>query len=547
MSELFRKVAAYLFSLVLVVLSQSSSQAQDLLQPAPDMPSYTLGSVSQGKDGFGRPALTMDYTRTKDGIGLATLTVRTTDGSPKIIGLGILNEPSGKIQLNELFGNRTIDAELYLVVSGSFADEVPFKCLVSNVVRVGNPTGAATSVGREWNADESSAYQKELIGRKPPLSPPEGYQFVRASTKLIPGMPIKVGRFGKWIDAEALTSDPIVTVKMAGVADLRAFKRDGWIAIEPVILQKGASAPGSFQPTAKVIPGTTEILPDGYVVVSEAMPLVPGTPVRAIWLNKLVDATVISTEGKQVITHLDGQVSAFDKELDRNVLVISKETLVELEKPGATELFKARLPQEQSLDEGMVARAKVDEEPQKIKAESKRIPEMVERDFASANNEVPSASAFNNSVPPQALLLQNSPIDIPIPKEAEFVPLDFPLPRGTKLAACWGRKWNYVTVLKENKEDTVAIHWDDRPPSADGLIHRTQLIIRRSDLKKLRIKATREEKRTWTDLTGKHKIEAKLLSRTSSQVTLIKDDGKEVTLPIDKLSQVDQKWLKENP
>ncbi len=547
MSELFRKNAAYLLSLLLVIPSQCSAQAQDLLQAAPDMPTYTLGSIGQGKDEFGRSSLTLDYTRTKDGVGLATLTGRTAGGPLKIMEFGVLSEPTGKIQLSELFGNKAMDAELYMVVSGSFADEVPFQCLVSNVVRVGNPTGAAIAVGREWNADESSAYQKELIGRKPPLSPPEGYQLVRASTKLIPGMPIKVGRFGKWVDAEALTSDPIVTVKVKGVAELRALKRDGWIAIEPAVLQKGASAPGTFQPSAIVIPGTTEILPDGYVVVSEAIPLVPGTPIRAIWLNKLMEATVITVDGKQVLTHFDGQASAFDKKLDRSALVISKETLAELDKPDATELFKDRMPKKQSLDDGMVARAKMDEEALKIEAESKRIQGMVERNLAAANNGISTVGGLNNSLPPPTLQLQNNPIEIPIPKEAELVPLDFPLPRGTKLAACSGRKWNYVTVLKEDKEDTVLIHWDDRPPTSDGLIHRTQLIIRRSDLKKLRIKATREERRTWTDLTGKHKIEAKLLSRTSSQVTLIKDDGKEVTLLIDKLSQVDQKWLKENP
>jgi len=545
-SELLRKHAACLVSLFFVVHCCSFSQAQDLLQPAPDMPAYSLGSVSQGKDAFGRPGVTIDYKRSKEGVGMAMLTGRTADGPLKIMGFGFLNEPSGKIQLSELLGNRAIDAELYLVVDGSFAEEVPFKCLVSNVVRVGNPTGA-NAVGREWNATESSAYQKELMGRKPPLSPPEGYQLVRGSTKLIPGMPIKVGRYGKWVDGEALTSDPIVTVKISNVSDLRALKRDGWIAIEPSVLQKGASAPSSFQPSANLIPGTTAILPEGYVVVAETLELVPGTPVRAIWHNKLSDATVIAVDGKQVLTHYDGQASAFDKKLDRSAMVISKETIAELDKPGATQLFKDRVPKKSSSDNDMSSQASMDEQSKKIEAESKRIQEMVEANLAAANRSIPSDGGFNNGFPPLPLLLQNNPIDIPIPKEAELVPLDFALPRGTKLAVCWGRKWNYVTVLKDGKDDTVPVHWDDRPPSFDGLIHRAQLIIRRTDLKKLRIKATREDKRVWSDMTGKHKVEAKLLSRTSSQVTLVKDNGKEVTLSIDKLSQDDQKWLKENP
>ena len=312
-------------------------------------------------------------------------------------------------------------------------------------------------------------------------------------------MPVKVGRFGKWVDAEALTSEPIVTVKISGVESLRMLKRDGWIAIEPSVLQKGTSSPGSYQPSENVIPGTTEVLPDGYAVVTETMKLVPGTPVRAIRLNKLSDATVILVDGKQVMTHYDDQASAFDKKLDRGALVISKETLAELDKPGAAERFLDRIPKK-SQDDGMDIQAKIDEQFKKNEAESKRIEEMVQRNLAAANNGIPPVGNFDNGLPALPLLLQNNPIDMPIPKEAELVPLDFLLPRGTKLAVCWGRRWNYVTVLKDSKEDTVPVHWDDRPPSADGLIHRTQLIIRRSDLKKLRIKATREEKRVFRQI-----------------------------------------------
>ena len=79
------------------------------------------------------------------------------------------------------------------------------------------------------------------------------------------------------------------------------------------------------------------------------------------------------------------------------------------------------------------------------------------------------------------------------------------------------------------------------------MIDRSQLIIRKTDLKKLRGKAAKLEKRSWTDATGKFSVEAKLSSRTATQVTLVKDDGKEVKLSIDKLSTTDQKWLKDNP
>ena len=494
------------------------SYAQDLIQPSPEMPTYKLGVVNQGNDNFGRPTVTIDYQRTKDGVGLTTLAGRTSDGPLRLTGFGFLHDASGKLELSELFSGNRLNAELYLVVLGSFAEECSFTCLVSNVVRVGNPTGGPIAA-REWNDMESTAYQKDLVGRKPPLSLPAGFQLVRASTKLVPGMPIKVGRFGEWVDAEALTSDATVTVKISGAANLRTMTRDGWIAIEPSVLQRGDSSPSSFQPSAKVIPGTTEILPEGYVVVTATMNIVPGTPVRAMWHDQLMDATIISIEGQQLNTHYDSQPSAFDKKLDRGSVVIAHQTLEELAKPGAAETFQ------------------------------KRIETVMTGATVGAPGIAPFAGGVNvpSGFPAPALSLQNYPIDIPIPKEAELLPLDIPIPRGTKLAACWGRRWSYVTVLKDGKEDTVQIHWDDHSAGFDGLIHRSQLIIRRTDLKKLKIKATRSEKRMWTDATGKFKVEAKLSSRTSTQVTLVKEDGKEITLSIDKLSIADKNWLKDNP
>lgn len=58
--------------------------------------------------------------------------------------------------------------------------------------------------------------------------------------------------------------------------------------------------------------------------------------------------------------------------------------------------------------------------------------------------------------------------------------------------------------------------------------------------------------RTWTDSTGKFKVEAKLVSSTADAVKIVHKDGKELTLPLDKLSDADQQFLRslqksENP
>jgi len=516
--------------------------AQDLIEPAPEMPTFTLGSVNQTRDAFGRPSVSIDYDRTKVGTGVPTLAGRSSDGPLKIMGGRMLHDASGKLELSDLFPNgKGLDAELYLTVSGSFAEECSFQCLVSNVVRIGNPSGPSTTA-REWNSKENVAYQKELVGRKPPITPPTDYQIVQAGTKLIPGMPIKVGRFGEWLDAEALTGDPTVTVKISGVPDLRNLTRSGWIAIKPSVLQQGDSSPGMFKPSVRLIPGTTVPLPDGYVPVTESMEIVPGTPVRAIWMDKLEDSTVISVHGDELLIHYDSKPSAFDKKHPRRLIVISEETLEQLAKPNAAKTFESRVPKRSSAEE------EFDNQARKIEEESKRNQEQVSRNIAELRKAM-AGKGFDNAggLPALPMMVQNNPIDIPIPKEAELLPLDFPIPRGTKLAACWGGRWNYVTVLKDGSEDNVAIHWDDRTSDFDGLIHRSQLIIRRLDIKKLRAKNAKQDRREWTDATGKFKVEAKLTARTATHVTLFKDDGKEIKLAIEKLSSADQQWLKENP
>ncbi len=52
------------------------------------------------------------------------------------------------------------------------------------------------------------------------------------------------------------------------------------------------------------------------------------------------------------------------------------------------------------------------------------------------------------------------------------------------------------------------------------------------------------EKRTWTDSTGKHKIRAEFKSLDGGKVTLLKSGGKEVKIPLGKLSAEDQAYAK---
>jgi outer membrane protein assembly factor BamB len=49
--------------------------------------------------------------------------------------------------------------------------------------------------------------------------------------------------------------------------------------------------------------------------------------------------------------------------------------------------------------------------------------------------------------------------------------------------------------------------------------------------------------RTWTDSSGAHKIRARLVEVVDKQVQLKKSDGTVISVPLEKLSELDQKWL----
>ncbi len=55
--------------------------------------------------------------------------------------------------------------------------------------------------------------------------------------------------------------------------------------------------------------------------------------------------------------------------------------------------------------------------------------------------------------------------------------------------------------------------------------------------------AAGQEMRTWSDKTGKFKIQAKLTESSGGKVVLEREDGSQMTIPLDKLSEADQKFV----
>ena len=142
-------------------------------------------------------------------------------------------------------------------------------------------------------------------------------------------------------------------------------------------------------------------------------------------------------------------------------------------------------------------------------------------------------------------------IDIAIPKGAQLVPDDLTIEKGTALAACWARKWRPITALSENEDGSLHVHWDEYSDAWDCDMTRDQLIIQDKTARKLKRKqgASGDDLtrvlRTWTDVTGKYKIEARFLKRTKDELTIKTDAGREITMPIEKLIESDRELLPE--
>ena len=178
--------------------------------------------------------------------------------------------------------------------------------------------------------------------------------------------------------------------------------------------------------------------------------------------------------------------------------------------------------------------------------------------------------------------LQEYKITIEIASDSSVVPQLAKVPEGTKLQACYSSKWNPITALAENEDGTLTIRWDDYGPTFDGRMLREQLIIRKATLASLEthpasrwksdapkasinevastdikpMPATDEqpaekkamsanEMRLWIDKTGKFEVRATLVSQTESDVTILTEKGKQVTLPKSKLSKSDVDYLNE--
>ena len=115
----------------------------------------------------------------------------------------------------------------------------------------------------------------------------------------------------------------------------------------------------------------------------------------------------------------------------------------------------------------------------------------------------------------------------------------------------WSLQDAYVRITpKGSRED--AQNAEQTHQAEEARAEREQQAEQRRKAGEERVRVEKERKeaieaakwRTWTDATGEHKIEAQFGGLAFGKVKLIKRDGSTVRLPLEKLSDEDQKWVK---
>jgi hypothetical protein len=508
----------------LLIFAGQTAVIAELITPSPDAPAFTLSNVRTESDRFDRMQISVDYVRTKKGEGHASLRAANQRGDATLLGIDVPSEDSGTIRMSQMFPRegQALNLEFYVIVTTQWADELIVPMLASNSVRIGNPGPAVTA--RPWNDAERAAYEKHQRGNQPPANPPAGYQILSVDIPTAPGMPVKAGYFGEWVDGELVSAtENAVLVKRPDKQRLTQLSGLRWVAASAEVIEQVRRDPKSFTSSITVLPGGLLPIPDGAIPLAPNVRLYVGTPLLTEVAGQWKKSFVLQVDAKNVKVRLEGLTQAFDKTLPRSKFLIKQETLSRLDAADAAETFAANLADADRFSMG---------------------PNRAGRGRAAAATITNRGVGIVSGV---SLPRKDYPVRGPIPRGSQLVPSDLQVEAGTQLGAFRGSRWWPVTVLSQNDDRTINVRWNDYGDTRDCSMVREQLLISAETLKKLQRtgppNSQLSQLREWTDVTGRFKVQAKFVYKVGDEVTLQAADGREIKLSADKLSTADRALL----
>ncbi|MCA9145664.1 MAG: hypothetical protein H6821_03435 [Planctomycetaceae bacterium] len=108
----------------------------------------------------------------------------------------------------------------------------------------------------------------------------------------------------------------------------------------------------------------------------------------------------------------------------------------------------------------------------------------------------------------------------------------------------WGLDGSKAPVATRFVDQLAAVGSSESPESVDAAAPGDEKEKREQRAKPANMSKAREL-REWVDSTGKHKVAARLKSYGNGKVTIEKENGSAVTLPLDRFSKADQKYVEE--
>lgn len=544
------------------VLGQDDPPDAPLVEPIDGLARYEITGIRMGPiNEVKRRPVMIDWRRTKPGFGRPMMAVRDGDGRGVLtegVFARVLRDESGTIEFGGSFGFGFLeepDLEAMIVSPGpGDPRDAEFDVLVSNIVTLGTPPQPA-SRAVAMTAAQRADFETLIKRTTPPQTLPAGWVRTDPQTPLADGMVAKWGRNMEWFDAEILdvhsdgfTTDRGVTLKMDSDGKITVGNRGDFLAVRSVDVAKARTNPKAFSPSVRVFPDSIEPMPDGYVVVGDTA-LVVGTPVKASRTVNPIDARIESSLGNgtyNVIYDDTGNRDTF-KGID---LAITTQTLETLRGPDPAKAFAAVM--EKKAEEKKRAEAA-----EAMAAEQKR-----------AETYAPISQAAADR-----LDLDEYPIGGKIPRDAQVVPDDLPVPAGTDLGVWRTARWQKLICVAGSQSGPIAVAWEGASRVWDVRIAREDLIIAKREVAKLRRLAASgeldlnaemeaiekaeaaaekqaaaeiyeaEPVRLWRSADRKFTVQAKLTGRKDGMVFLETREGEELEVPYDQLGTHSQHYL----
>ncbi len=319
---------------------------EDLIKPSDGTVRYKLSNFRMNT-GITGDGMSFDYRRVSEGKGQAKLQINTNQGLVSVMGLPIQIKESGTINLRDMFGrsrsiiNRNQDDGIafYFVIDLSTKK----KQLVSNILRGGSPK--VNVPVRELTQKERDEIERRRIASLPPKTTPSGYIRGTATTQLVPGAPIMLGRGGEWKSGVVVSLPTSSTVKVKADDSMRllTLARADWIAVSQQTQRDIESNPGQFSNKFRTLADGDLVLENDTTAFSADMALAQGSPLKWERYGSWVDVFFLSTDNVSVRV-LSRQYGKSKVEfVPLNELAILNRTLTDQENEQAKAGFAANV------------------------------------------------------------------------------------------------------------------------------------------------------------------------------------------------------------